>query len=120
MPDPKKAFGLPDLVGRTVTAVCFVADYVDLTFDGPILRALTEPKVFQKHGGVLRFPNPGSRDALCSLIGRTAVSVTEDASEIRVNFDSGENFSIPLDMPSRVGPEAAHFVPEIGGPIQVW
>ncbi|MBA3338632.1 MAG: hypothetical protein H0T54_02590 [Geodermatophilaceae bacterium] len=31
------------LVGREVSAVCFVRDYVELHLDGPILRAIRNP-----------------------------------------------------------------------------
>ncbi len=39
---------------------------------------------------------------------------------IEVNFASGQALRVPLDDNSRISPEAAHFVPELGGPIAVW
>jgi hypothetical protein len=40
-PDPAGPLKL--LVGRDVSAVCFVRDYVELHFDGPVLRAIADP-----------------------------------------------------------------------------
>jgi hypothetical protein len=38
-----KTFRIPeDLVGEQLNEICFVMDYVELQFNGPILRALTE------------------------------------------------------------------------------
>ena len=56
------------LVGEEFNAVAFVMDYVEFDFNGPILRALSPPRL-EHEGGIFTFPEPGSRDALCSLIG---------------------------------------------------
>jgi hypothetical protein len=67
------------LVGEQLNTVAFVMDYVEFSFNGPVLRALTGP-IVQTGELRLRFPEPGSRDALCSLIGSevVAVTITED------------------------------------------
>lgn len=59
----KRIAELADLVGEEISAVCFVRDYVEVRFDGPILRALSHPVVVAADS-VARFPEPGSRDAL--------------------------------------------------------
>lgn len=108
------------LVGDELNIVAFVMDYVEFHFNGPILRALTGPIVEQ--GGIrMRFPEPGSRDALCALIGTDVESVNireGDRIELRTNRD--QTLTIPLDADSRVGVEAAHFVPaDEAGRLQV-
>ncbi|WP_051866349.1 hypothetical protein [Streptosporangium roseum] len=98
------------LVGEELNIVAFVMDYVEFHFNGPKLTALTDPRV-QMSSQVWTFPQPGSRDALCNLIGRTvqAVSIKTD-EHILLNF--GEAIlTIPLNENSRHGPEAAHFFP---------
>lgn len=40
--------GLRHLVGLEVSAVSFVRDYVELHFDGPVLRAVSDP--FGRYG----------------------------------------------------------------------
>jgi hypothetical protein len=109
-----------DLVGDQVDAVCFVMDYVELLFNGPILRALTTVEV-TREGQRWVFPEPGSRDALCRLIGATLVEIEIDDDRSAVlRFDSGEVVVVPLTEESRLGPEAMHFVPGEHQPIQVW
>jgi hypothetical protein len=98
------------LVGEELNAVSFVMDYVEFHFNGPVLRALTNPVIVVR-GKRFRFPEPGSRDALCSLIGEEMQSaqVVEDE---RVELNARDAvLLIPLDLESRIGPEAAHFVP---------
>ena len=108
------------LVGRVVSAVCFVMDYVEFHFDGPILRSLSNP-ILEFRGNEWLFPSPGSRDALCSVIGAKVESVeVDDDLRIRVGFDSGHMITVPLDPGSRIGPEAAHFVSEADRVMDVW
>lgn len=111
---------LSDLVGEEISAICFVRDYVEIHFDGPILRSLSNPLTCD-HGTEHRFPEHGSRDALCRLIGSTVREVTlEEHRALRVaTFDDCE-ITILLDAMNRDAPEAMHFVPQMNGPIQVW
>jgi hypothetical protein len=109
-----------DLVGEQVNGVCFVMDYLELSFNGPILRALTNA-VLDTPSQRFTFPDPGLRDALCSLIGATVVDVSvDDDRSIQLRFDSQQLFTIPLDRASRTGVEAAHFVTGLAQPIAVW
>ena len=99
----------------------FVRDYVEFHFDGPVLRVFAGP-ILATEAGRWHFPGPGSRDALCSLIGRVVREVVvQDAVSIELRFQGGERLSIPLDSASRVGPEAAHFQAElVNAPLDVW
>jgi hypothetical protein len=99
------------LVGEQLNTVAFVMDYVEFHFNGPVLRALTGP-IVEGHGVRLRFPEAGSRDALCSLIGSEVAAVEiSDYDRIELRLDGGRRLTIPLDSESRVGVEAAHYVP---------
>jgi hypothetical protein len=108
------------LVGEEVSAVAFVADYVEFHFNGPILRAIEGPMI--RHGGrALRFPEPGSRDMLCAIILFTVESIHLDEKHgCELKISDGTEIVIPLDMDAREGPEAMHYVPQRNGPIQVW
>jgi hypothetical protein len=108
---------LDDLVGEEISAIAFVRDYVELHFDGPILRALSDP-IIRTDGRDFVFPESGSRDALCSLIGLPVRSVSlvwdpeRDSSDERIGIVTTlATVIIPLDQLSRVGPEAALLVP---------
>lgn len=119
--------GLAMLVGLEVSAISFVRDYVEVLFDGPILRALSEPYGHWQDAQ-WRFPEPGAVDVMRRYIGSTVFSVDE-RPERRLAFESSTAtasgvFFIPLDEESRVGPEAAHLVgadaqgrPDLG---QMW
>ena len=111
--------GLESLVGEELNAVSFVMDYVEFHFNGPVLRALTNPTVWI--GSVeARFPNPGSRDTLCALIGREVKSVTHThADGIELTLAGGARLRVPLDEASYIGPEAAHFFTKETG-VQVY
>jgi hypothetical protein len=111
------------LTDEELSAVSFVRDYVELHFDGPVLRALCAP-VVRDGGEQPRFPAPGSRDALCALIGRRVARVeVDDEHAIRLEFAGGAELEIPVGraaVPGCAGPESAHFVPGPNRPTQVW
>jgi hypothetical protein len=108
------------LVAKQLSAVCFVQDYVELHFDGPVVRALTNP-IVELEGQRLTFPAQGSRDALCSLIGRSVASVQlQDAVALTLQLEGGGAISVPLDANSYRGPEAMHFQESPTGALQVW
>lgn len=111
---------LAPLIGEPVSAVAFVTDYVELHFNGPIFRFIANPTVIC---GSTRFtfPESGSRDALCSLIGERPVSIdiVDDVS-ITLNMDGGCKLTLPLDKAHARGGESAHFVGGVNEPVQVW
>lgn len=111
---------IESLAGEELSAVSFVRDYVEFHFDGPVLRALTDPRV-ELGGESAVFPARGSRDLLCALIGRTVRLVeARDGVHIRLTFEDGAQLTLPLDDASYVGPEGAHFQSTVTGPVQVW
>lgn len=107
---------LAPLMRGDVDTISFVRDYVEVRIDYNIVRCMTGP-IVRSVSGDYRFPEPGSRDALCGLIDRVVkhVEVSDDAIEL--HMDSGEALVLPLDEKSRtlpdgrVVPEAVHFVP---------
>jgi hypothetical protein len=109
-----------DLIGEEISAISFVRDYVEIHFDGPVLRSLSGPTVVES-GIRYAFPESGSRDALCRLIGSTVCALTvDDATALILTTDDGCVVMIPLDDQHRQWPEAMHFVVRPNGPMQVW
>ncbi len=104
---------MSDLLGEELSGIAFVRDYVELLFDGPILRALADPTVTTRHG-VHVFPEVGSRDALCSLIGRAVARADELDDRLSLTFDAGATVEIPRVSPS-ADPEIAHLIAIDGG-----
>jgi hypothetical protein len=98
-----------DLIGEQVSAVCFVRDYVEIHFDGPVLRAFYGP-VIEVDGNRFEFPEAGSRDALCSMIDAEIVAVQFDENEyFRMSTARGHHFTIPLNPDPPTGKECLNF-----------
>jgi hypothetical protein len=113
--DPAESLGVKSaralLVGREVSAVCFVRDYVELHFDGPIVRAISNPlgSWMARHRG-WRYPDGDSATAMLIFIGRVVDGFTFVADQ-HAQLSFGEDaFTIPLGDEDRRGPEALHIV----------
>lgn len=111
---------IEDLVGGRISAVCFVADYLELHFHGPVLRALVAA-IVETPSAVFVFPEAGSREAMCGLIGAAVLDViVDDDRLIQLHCDNGLIFTIPFDIAFSAGSEAAHFVTGRNRSIAVW
>ena len=85
-----------DLVGREISAVAFARDGVEFHFDGPILRSRADPQVAIGEA-VYCFPKPGSRDALCLVIGATVQSLSlDDSRHLEFTTSNGCRVRLPL------------------------
>jgi len=110
---------IESLCGEELNTVSFVMDYVDFGFNGPILRALANPTI-EVAGRRWTFPASGSRDALCTLIGQSAESVSHtEGHSIVLTFSPGTRLVIPLGDDNPTG-ESAHYLPRLNGPLQVF
>ncbi|HEY3144352.1 MAG TPA: hypothetical protein VGJ86_24700 [Acidimicrobiales bacterium] len=105
-----KPFDLSDLSGEELSGVCFVRDYVELHFDGPILRCFSGPVVETPAGARVTFPEPGSRDVLCRLIGDQVQRAADEPDALVVDFGDAGSVTVPKRT-TAVDPEIAHFVP---------
>jgi hypothetical protein len=101
------------LAGSELSAVCFVMDYVEFHFNGPVVRSLSSPVVIEEREQRV-FPDPGSRDALCGLIGRSVVEASDDPDQLLIRFAGDAELQIPKSDPE-AGAEAAHFIPMVEG-----
>lgn len=96
-------------MGLEVGAVSFARDYVELHFDGPVLRALSNP--WGVYGGVeWHFPAPGALDLMRCYIAKTVDGYEEDPERSLALRFGEHRFVIPLDDESSMGPESAHIV----------
>lgn len=110
---------IASLKGEELNAISFVMDYIEFHFNGPVLRALTDPAIETPKGKFV-FPALGSRDAFCSLIGKKVREVVvEEERAVILAFEDGSRIVIPVDEKSYKGPEALHWCP-LNGPMQVW
>jgi len=89
------------LVQQQMGAVIFVQDYLQLDFDGYRLTLNVWPKVLLPVN-TFGFNDSGYRDALCSLISKKIIAVSELATEIVLAFDEGQ---ISVDLSEDIGIE---------------
>ena len=114
----KQIHNIDDLVNDELSAVSCVRDYVEFHFDGPVLRALSDPQL-EVGGTRVQFPGEGSRDALCALIGRQVTRAEVIQREyIRLEFGDAR-LTISLRQSDLNGPEAAHLMGYPDG-MAVW
>ncbi len=114
----KSQTSINSLIGKELVTVCFVLDYVEFHFDGPILRAINDP-VITTSNETMAFPSPGSRDMLCALIGKKVMALhIEEGVQAVFKFSSGAKLTISL-VPHINAGEAMHFhLPN--SPTQFW
>lgn len=102
------AEALRTLVGRDLSSVTYVRDYVQLAFDGPGLNAFTMPTVIS---GSESFSTgqPGYRDSLCQQIGCRVERTEVNHQRASIIFENGATVSISLRDEDYRGPEALMF-----------
>jgi hypothetical protein len=101
---------LQEIVGKQLSAVTFVMDYVQLAFDGPMINAYAWPTV---HVGDRKFDrsDPSYRDELCARVAISVVAVQVPREAIEIAFADGSTIRISLraeDLHEGI-PEAAEF-----------
>ena len=97
---------LAQLVGRKLSSVEFVQDYLQLRFDGPTLTVLNPIRVY---GGadVARSGEDQFRNALCGQIAKVVreVLLIRDG-DLTLEFADGSHIAVSLRPEDYVGPEA--------------
>jgi hypothetical protein len=89
------ALPIPDLTGRTLRSIRFSLRSVEIDFGGVVLDVTGNP-VVSAGSKRFRYPESGSRDALCTLVGVRVerMRFTQgDRTEIR--FETGWELAIP-------------------------
>lgn len=108
------------LVGAQLAAVTFVRDYLQFSFDGPILNAYVWPTVCVD-SSTYTIKSDGYRDELCKRINHDIVSAyVEQGKKLAMAFDDGSSIYISLLDDDRSGPEAAMLQSNGEGAWSVW
>lgn len=109
-----------DIVGYEMSAVSFVRDYIEFHFEEKVLRAIANPSI-RTETDTATFPQSGCRDIFCALIGKCVTDViVREKDSIELQFDDKSVIRIPLSDDTRFHGEAAHYVPDMSQPIEVW
>ncbi len=105
------------LKGEELSGVCFVRDYIELHFDGPVVRCLADIRISTK-GEELGIDDIGFRASLCSAIGRVVAEVdASEGNELEISFG---NFDYVRVEGKKLGAEFAHFISFPEKRLQVW
>lgn len=109
---------LHNLVGRQLSAVVFVRDYLQLQFDGGVLSLYVWPsielcEVRLTHG------QPGYRDLLCDQIGKVVSDIRDNREGIALDFVGGSVVRALFRELDGHLPEAAQFQ-DFGSLWTVW
>lgn len=102
---------LDSIVGRQLSSVEFVQNYVQLRFDGPTLTAFAPPDV-EAETEVHRWGDCSYRNALCDCITKVVRSTTvKEKDSLQVAFVDGTRLRISLrpEQAARGLAEAAMF-----------
>jgi hypothetical protein len=101
--------------GQELAAVEFVADYVRLRFDGPMLTLYAWPHVLLADFSIA-FGEPEYRNALCAQIGEmVGKAKLEELDSLTVEFESGTVIALSLREEDLDGPEAGSYSASGGG-----
>src|SRR6266480_3468259 len=107
------------LVGRQLSSVEFVRDYLQLRFEGPCLTVITDPIVEM---GSIKFERNNNEfcNVLCGRISTTVLQAyVHENEEIRIDFHDNAGIIISLKPENYIGPEAALFQND-AGELWVW
>jgi hypothetical protein len=99
---PSVDIALNDLVGRVMTSVIFVMDYLQITFDDAWLTVISSPTLITG-GKEVGWKSPDFADVLRRQIGKALRRVDVSNRQARLTFETGCALSIPLEEdPPRV------------------
>jgi hypothetical protein len=97
------------IVGRSLSDVTFVMDYVQLGFHGSAFTLYVWPEVSTGTSSY-KYQQPGYRDALCEQIGKVVTEVSPLTGEdIFIRFQNDVSFRMSLRDEEYVGPELIQF-----------
>jgi hypothetical protein len=98
---------IESIVGEEVSGVCFVRDYIELSFDGPVLRLLGKAHATDAKSNAV-FGDPDFPRLLLNAIGRRVESVDISRNGlVSIALAGGMEINVESASP---GAEFAHFV----------
>lgn len=97
-----------ELIGRQVSSVEFVQDYLQLRFDGPTIN-VTNPLTVKANGTEITSWNSGFRDLLCGQITKIVRDVNCEAGKaLTIRFNDDSQIAVSLLTEDYTSPEAIY------------
>ena len=111
---------LEQIVGQELAGVAFIADHLQLDFNGALLTLYAWPDVFRDEGSYA-FGDPGYRDMLCGEIGEDVSEATlEQGEALEIQFEDGIILRLSLREEDLDVTEAGQFQAGGGEPLVVF
>src|SRR5258708_4920869 len=111
---------LERLIGKSVSSICFLPDYIQVVFEELILTCYTNPVVFISEERT-DYRMPEFKDKLCMLIGKSVQSAAEKFRDgLAIYFDDGDSITISLRFEDASSVEAAMLSEQNGTIFDVW
>jgi len=108
---------ISSIEGEELSGVCFVRDYIEFHFDGPVLRLLGKVLVYR---GGMSVSGDSSRlkNWICDNIGKSVESLnTNSANKLSIQFADGDRIEL---LSVGLGEEFAHFISFPDNRMQIW
>ena len=95
-----------ELIGKQLSSVEFVQDYLQLRFDGPFIN-VTNPLTVKSSTREITSWNAGFRDLLCEQITKIVIAIQYEAvKSLTIKFDNSTQLVISLLAEDYSSPEA--------------
>lgn len=101
---------IEELVGEEISGIGFIRDYLEIYFDGPVLKFLEHPEIIENETQ-LKFPNKSARKILYTLIGLKIFDIKIDDKSVVITTSGGHVIRVVLRNRSIRSPESLQFVP---------
>ncbi|HJY30412.1 MAG TPA: hypothetical protein VJ306_20435 [Pyrinomonadaceae bacterium] len=95
------------LIGRPLTAVSFVMDYIIFQFENAFLTSLYPPILTLSDGSELEFGMESFCNRACERIQQTVTAATDDGKEISIHLSDDSVIRVPLWHEESRGRETA-------------
>lgn len=108
MSEENKSKFWDELIGRQLSSIEFVQDYLQLRFDGPSINVTNPLTVNSKETEITSW-NAGFRDLLCGQITKIVQNVTyEPENALTIRFIDNSRIAISLRPEDYSSPEAIY------------
>lgn len=120
MYEQSRLSSLDRLVGKAVSAICFVENYVEVVFEELVLTCYTMP-IICVDGKDTEYTAFEYRNELCRLIGRAVEATSERLrEELSVYFNVDSYLRISLEFEDGSSVEAAMLHERAGTIFNIW
>ncbi|WP_396274138.1 hypothetical protein [Hyphomonas sp.] len=103
--------------GEELSGVCFVRDYIEFHFDGPVVRLMGKVMI-HRNGVTLTHESSRFKNWICEIIGKSVEHLDADsANKLLILFSNGDKIEL---QSAGFGKEFAHYISYPEKRMQIW